>query len=193
MLNQRGYRKDREFWRMLNKRGLGPFTLPEIVLYILSAVAMLIFILVLTGYAGSTVPKMVIPNEKQMLTNQVADALISLPNWDGECGCLAKSTITPEGEVIYPGLIQEWRLDEMASSTCIEKHFCTVQYFVDRPESIYTYIWVNDLENGNSWAIQPSVHDVKGPRVNRLVGIEYPDGRVHAGKMTVQIWYNAWD
>lgn len=177
----------------INRRGLGPFTLPEIVLYIVSAIAMLVFILVLMGYAGNTVPKMVVSNEKQMLTNQVADALINLPNWDGECGCLAKSTITPQGEVIYPGLIPEWKLDEMASSTCIEKHFCTIPYFVDRTESVYTYIWVKDLENGDDWAIQPAIHDVKGPRISRLVGIEYSNGIVHAGKMTVQLWYDAWD
>ncbi len=174
-----------------NRKGLGPFTLPEIVLYIVAAIAMLIFTLVLTGYAGKTVPKMSMPNERQLLANYVADALISLPNWDGECGCLAKSVSTPEGEVIYPGLIPEWKLESLDTDCRGRKRFCTIPYLIDK-EWAGVFITVTDLETSPAkiWTTTrvSGSSESEDTKVYRLVGIEYEDGRVHAGKIAVSVY-----
>lgn len=179
---------------MLNRRGLGPFTLPMIVLYIVSAVAMLIFVLVLLGYAGSTVPKMLIPNEGQLLANYIADALISLPNWDGECGCLAKSINTPQGEVIYPGLIPKWKLEKIQGTVGIDMcdshtNFCTVPYFIDQDRGAKIFLSVYDFENRNLWSVPYTTATIceRNVSVNRLVAIEYENGIVHAGRLSVGV------
>lgn len=179
------------FRGLLNRRGLGPFTIPIILLHIVSAIVLLIFLLVLTGYVGVAVPKLSIANEEGLLSNYVADALISLPNWDGECGCLAKSTITPEGEVIYPGLIPLWKLEKINGiwSKCHnEVRFCTVPYFIDK-EVAGVAIIVRDLENNGGWNTWGGGSNGENSTVTRLVGIEYPDGRVHAGRLLVTVLY----
>lgn len=183
---------------MLNKRGLGPMTLPKIVLYILCAIAFLIFLWVFTSYSGSTIPKMSIANGEEMITNYVADALVSLPNWDGECGCLAKSVSTPQGEIIYPGLIPSWKLDKMkilsAPNICTNVHFCAVPYLTDKTKNVYFYVMVDDLDESAvsfEWGFGDEIaHSYAGPQISRLVAIEYPDGRIHAGKVVVQVKYD---
>lgn len=171
----------------INRRGLGPFTLPMILLYIVSAVAMLIFILVLLGYMKSNVPRLFIPNEGQMLANYVADALISLPNWDGKCGCLAKSVNTPEGEVIYPGLLPTWKLEALRTNGC--ENFCTLPYFIDQTKAAKMWIVVKDLDRDVVFVGGSGTSDQENITITRLVAIEDEHGIVHAGRMSVSVYY----
>lgn len=174
-----------------NNRGLGPFTLPEIVLYIVSAIAMLIFLLVLMGYAGSTVPKMALVNEEQMLSNYATDAFVTLPNWDGDCGCFAKSENLFGSEIIYPGLIPSWKLDRLeALPRDCNYHACSVPFFIDENQGAGIFIYVKDLETLADWEnLYVNSFNTTNLTINRFVGIEYPNGIVHAGRFSVTVYH----
>lgn len=175
--------------RFTNRRGLGPFTLPEIVLYVVAAIAMLIFVLVLMGYAGSTVPRMVIVNEEQMLSNYMADAMVTLPNWDGECGCLAKSSNITGKEVIYPGLLPKWKLDKMTLNPNCNEHICMIPFFIDETAGAAIHVSVTDIETNTALMVVGQTSFKSNTSVTRLVAIEYPNGIVHAGRLVTTVFH----
>ncbi len=176
-----------------SKKAVGPMTPTFIVLYVLAAVVTLVFYLVIQGYAAQSTPALIVENEFEVQQNYITDALITLPNWGQEHMCLAKSEIIAEKEVIYPGLVPSWKLDEMQSKGRIPiddaSRMCLRMPRGTDPHSM-TLDWgaiVNDSENTNGWHLNTIETTAEGKNtVERAIAIEYPNGVVHVGKL--QLW-----
>jgi len=184
---------------MKSKKAVGLMTPQFIVLYVLAAVTMLVFYLVIQGYAAQSTPSLVIENEMELQQGYLADALITLPNWGQEHMCLAKSEMLDGKEVIYPGLVPSWKLDEMQSKgriTIVDdaNRMCLR---MPRGSDVHsmTLDWgaiVNDSENTSGWKLNTIETTTEGKNtVERTIAIEYPNGVVHVGKM--QLWVCAQD
>ena len=171
-----------------SKRGVGPLTPQFIVLYVLAAIVTLIFYLVLQGYTAQSVPALIIENEKEINQDYLADILLTLPNWNDEQMCLAKSEETSSGEIIYPGLVPEWKLDEMRDAGRTD--LGGTRMCVTMPNKNRNLDWgaiISDMENGNSWNLNTAETSADGKAsVERLLAIEYPTGIVHVGRL--QLW-----
>jgi len=186
----------------ISKKAVGLMTPQFIVLYVLAAVVTLVFYLVLQGYAAQSTPQLVIENEVEVAQSYLAEALISLPNWNAEQLCLAKSEILDGKETIYPGLVQKTRLDAMQAigrdPASGGTRMCASMYrpysldsgkilLIDRRNNLDWGAIVTDLENSNSWHLNTAETTAEGKNtVERIIAIEYPTGVVHAGKL--QLW-----
>lgn len=186
----------------ISKKAVGLMTPQFIVLYVLAAVVTLVFYLVLQGYAAQSTPQLVIENEVEVEQAYLADALISLPNWNSEQLCLAKSEMVDGKETIYPGLVQVSRLNDMQgkgrSPAGGGTRMCASMYrpysldsdaiiVIDRRDNLDWGAIVTDLENSNSWHLNTAETTAEGKNtVERTIAIEYPGSIVHAGKL--QLW-----
>lgn len=152
----------------------GQITLPaRLILFIIASIALFIFyLLVMTYTAKETTTITFAPHGAY--ANYIADALVSLPYWDGECGCLATSVNTQDGLVIYPALVNATRLGIMNSGckgpSNIEGKIVCVNPFpgvwvksleetTSIEEALGEDAWgmqITDLENGSSWEIWAS-------------------------------------
>lgn len=179
---------------MRSKKAVGPLTPQFIVLYVLAAIVTLVFYLVMQGYAAQSVPRLVIENELEVNQEYLADLLVTLPNSNSQQFCLAKSTDTQQGEIIYPGLLPSTKLDAMQNAGRTAGGGTRMCVTLPENEGVYyakNLDWgaiVNDTERTNAvWHINTAATSAKGKSaVERLVAIEYPSGIVHTGK--VQLW-----
>ncbi len=166
-----------------SKKGIGPLTPQFIVLYIVAAVLTLVFYLMITAYASQSMPKLVYANPLDLERDRMADAIVSLPAWDGYCGCLAK-TVENSGKVIaFPGLVPTWKLDNMSANCGGDRYrkddqdICvsaTAELYGGK--GIYWTAEVTDLETGGNWTIrdEPADYRYKSMATPRYIAIEYP-------------------